>query len=553
MEKEALAVVWACEKLHLYLYGRRFILFTDNRAIQLIFSNPKSNPPLRIKRWALRLMSYDYEIRHKPGIDNIADYLSRHPLDSITNDFEEVESYISFVAEQAIPRAMTNEELIEETNNDERLVILRKIVRKEEVVDNEILKNVQSEFKHVLNELTVTKEGLILRDTRLVIPSSLQLKVMKIAHEGHQGISKTKSLLRTKVWFSSMDRKVEDLIKECAACQFNGKTFNSQPLQQTPIPARPWEYLAMDFFGPLPNGSELMVVVDEFSRMPVVGEIKTTSSEYVLPKLDDLFSFVGIPRELKTDNGPPFNGHKFKEFSQYLGFKHRKITPEHPQANGQAENFMKRIGAVIRNATVENKNWKQELNSFLRNYRSTPHSSTGVAPSILLFGTNRTNRLPSIIEDARSFDEFKAIAIERDHLSKRKSKRYTDQKRKAKMHNFKIGEIVIIRQKRQNKFSTMYDQIKYVITNIKGSMITVKADDGRQFSRNAERFKRFHVERNQEITNFKDITIRDSTPTIEKPKTTTTVTTATSLVPEQRRSTRQRRTPEIYKSVDFRK
>ena len=101
MEKEALAVVWACEKLHLYLYGRRFILFTDNRAIQLVFSNPKSNPPLRIKRWALRLMSYDYEIRHKPGIDNIADYLSRHPLDSITNDFEEVESYISFVAEQA--------------------------------------------------------------------------------------------------------------------------------------------------------------------------------------------------------------------------------------------------------------------------------------------------------------------------------------------------------------------------------------------------------------------------------------------------------------------
>ena len=256
---------------------------------------------------------------------------------------------------------------------------------------------------------------------------------------------------------------------------------------------------------------------------------------------------------MKTDNGPPFNGHKFKEFSQYLGFKHRKITPEHPQANGQAETFMKRIGAVIRNATVENKNWKQELNSFLRNYRSTPHSSTGVSPSILLFGTNRTNRLPSIIEDARSFDEFKAIAIEKDHLSKGKSKHYTDQKRKTKMHNFKIGEIVIIRQKRQNKFSTMYDQIKYVITNIKGSMITVKADDGRQFSRNAERFKRFHVERNQEITNFKDITSRDSTPTIEKPKTTTTVTTATSLVPEQRLSTRQRRKLEIFKSVDFRK
>ena len=77
-----------------------------------------------------------------------------------------------------------------------------------------------------------------------------------------------------------------------------------------------------------------------FSRMPVVEEIKLTASEYVLLKLDALFSFVGIPKVVKTDNGPPFNGQKFAEFVEFFNFRHRKITPLHPSANGQAEMFM---------------------------------------------------------------------------------------------------------------------------------------------------------------------------------------------------------------------
>ena len=139
----------------------------------------------------------------------------------------------------------------------------------------------------------------------------------------------------------------------------------------------------MDFYGPSENGNELMVVVDEFSRMPVVEEIKSTAAEFVLPKLEVLFSFVGIPKVLKTDNGPPFNGHKFSELGNFFNFKHRKITPLHPAANGQAEKFMPNLSTVIINAKQTNSDWRQELFAFLRSYRSTPHTSTGVSPSDL--------------------------------------------------------------------------------------------------------------------------------------------------------------------------
>ena len=117
----------------MYLYGREFKLTTDNRAVQLIFENPKSNPPLRIRRMALRLMSYNFIIKHKPGSENIADFLSRHPLEFSKEDYniDETESYVAFISTHATPLALTKEQIINETALDERLATLVKIIRNE--------------------------------------------------------------------------------------------------------------------------------------------------------------------------------------------------------------------------------------------------------------------------------------------------------------------------------------------------------------------------------------------------------------------------------------
>ena len=100
----------------------------------------------------------------------------------------------------------------------------------------------------------------------------------------------------------------------------NNSSKNSEPLQMTNLPNGPWQNVSVDFCGPFPSGDYLLVVIDDHSRYPEVEILKTTSSKTTIPRLDKTFSSFGVPQEVKTDNGPPFNNTDFPTFAQYLGF-----------------------------------------------------------------------------------------------------------------------------------------------------------------------------------------------------------------------------------------
>ena len=159
------------------------------------------------------------------------------------------------------------------------------------------------------------------------------------------------------------------------------------------LPDGPWQRVCVDFCGPLPTGEYLLVIVDEYSRFPVVEIVHSTSVKTTITLLDKVFSQFGVPYVVKCDNGPPFNGNEFAQFAKYLRFRHRKITPLWPQANAQAERInrplMKATRAELR---VQGRSWRQELNKFLRNYRMTPHVSMKCAPAKLMLAlTMRLN------------------------------------------------------------------------------------------------------------------------------------------------------------------
>ena len=171
-EREALGIVWACERFHMYLYGIDFELLTDHKPLEFIYSM-KSKPSARISRWVLRLQPYRYTVKHIPGKSNIADPLSRLQFFQERNSrsFVDTEKYVRFVAVNATPTALTTKEIEQASVTDEELSNLRKSIRFNRWHE---LKNKQ--YILVKEELYLIGK-LVLRGTRILIPQDSRDKV----------------------------------------------------------------------------------------------------------------------------------------------------------------------------------------------------------------------------------------------------------------------------------------------------------------------------------------------------------------------------------------
>ena len=233
-EKEALAIIWGVEHFHLYLYGNEFTLVTDHKPLEVIYGSRKSKPSARIERWVVRLQPYSFKVVYKPGSNNPADYLSRNPTRTSLKQQKLTEQYINYLTRNCVPKAMTLEDIKTATDEDRTLKGLRAAIKL-----NEWHYDVVKPFKNSKDELTVTSNGLILRGSRIVIPESLQQRAINLAHETHPGLSKTKALLREKVWFPNIDKMVKCTVDRCIPCQAVGKQTTPEPLAMTDMPTGP--------------------------------------------------------------------------------------------------------------------------------------------------------------------------------------------------------------------------------------------------------------------------------------------------------------------------
>ena len=173
--------------------------------------------------------------------------------------------------------------------------------------------------------------------------------------------------------------------KNCITCLSVSHRNPPEPVKVFVLPDRPLdEVVSIDFLGIIETSNYFMVVIDDYSRFPVMETLTSISAKSVIPRLDQIFARFGIPSICRIDNGPLFNGEEFRQFSIQLGFKHRRITPLRPQANSHVERFTSPLQKAIKTSVIEGKNYKQEINTFLRNYRACTHPSTGISPAEIM-------------------------------------------------------------------------------------------------------------------------------------------------------------------------
>jgi transposase InsO family protein len=401
------------------------------------------------------------------------------------DDGEIMENYINYIVNGNIPLRVSKEDILRETLSDRTLSALTSMVRSSQYVDDVLVRP----YKHVFHDLSISSEGFVLRNDRLVVPASLQPKMIDLAHEGHLGIVKTKQLLRSRLWFPGIDAMVERRTKSCLACQATTPGGHFTPLCMSELPKAPWSHLAVDFYGPIDN-VYVLVVIDEYSRFPCAEIISSVSSAVVSKNLEIIFGLFGIPDVLKSDNGPPFQGREFKLFANQMGFKHQRITPLHPMANGLAESFMKNISNIVKRSKIEHKNWKDELAVFLRAYRSTPHLTTQATPMSLLFRSGAsTCRLP---EFRRQFvpSAIDLRAAVSDATRKAKMKTHRDADLHVRELDLKPGDQVLVQQNRSDKSVARFDHLPYVIVEIRNNMVIAQRGH-HLITRNISKFKKF--------------------------------------------------------------
>ena len=483
-EKEALALVWACERFHLYLYGlEEFDLVTDHEALKCIFSR-RSTPSLRVERWVLRLQSYNYKVCYVKSRENIADALSRLTKIPAASEYKADDEYVRQVVLQAVPNALRIQEIERASERDEELRLVIESVR------HGRWERIPKEYLPVRNELT-TIGYVLMRGSRIVIPKELRSRVVDLAHEGHQGIVKTKERLRSKVWWPGIDREAEQKCKQCYGCQMTTKNIPPPPVKPTPMPDKPWQELALDLLGPLPKGESLLVLVDYFSRWYEVDVIISTTSTVITKCLDGHFSRHGIPRGLKTDNGSNLVSDELDSYLLEMGIEHRHTTPLWPRANGEVERQNRSLLKAMRAYQAEGKDWRKELNKFLLAYRSTSHSTTGASPAEMLFNRKLTTKLPDYSDEVEECRPSYQGVRDRDAERKQKCKDYVDSRFQAVDRDIKEGDQVFLEKRKENKLSPSFDKQPYTVVNRYGDQLTIMSPQGVQYKRNMKHVKRF--------------------------------------------------------------
>ena len=229
-----------------------------------------------------------------------------------------------------------------------------------------------------------------------MLPKQCRMTVLRLAHSiplaGHLGRDKTAKRVLQRFYWPTIYKDVADFCRGCDACQkVAGKKVGRAPLIPLPVISQPFERIAMDVVGPLPRSASgnrfVLVLCDYATRYPEAIPMKHVDAASVAEELVKIFSRVGVPKEILTDQGTNFTSQLLAELYSMLHVRPIRTTPYHPQTDGLVERFNQTLKLMLRKVMVkEGKDWDKLLPYLLFAYREVPQASTGFSPFELLYG-----------------------------------------------------------------------------------------------------------------------------------------------------------------------
>lgn len=455
IEKELLAIDWACKYFRPYLFGRKFTLFTDHKP--LTYALNLKSPNDRLIKMKLRLEEFDYEIQYKPGKQNVvADGLSRISHEINMNESESSSS--SSDSETVHSAESDNEDLIRmvETplNFFKNQILIEKGEKNEEKYEEifpgifrrtmtraffgvPIAVKIFREYMHPtrvncilcpeewLNIMQVTYKNhfsraksfkikltqLILQDVTI---EEEQNDIIEDTHQrAHRGAVENYEVIKKKFYFPKIKDKVQRFINLCETClesKYERKPYKLK-FAETPLPRKPLDIVHIDIFISSPN--IFLSAVDKLSKFAMLIPIKSRSIPDVKRGLVKLISTYGTPSMIVWDNEAAFKSIEVRGLLQRLRVQLYYTPSNHSEVNGTVERFHSTLNEIficIKNKYDDLSN-KEIYRIATTLYNSTIHSVTKLKPIEIFYGIKegeeRPLNLETILENRnRIFDEI---------------------------------------------------------------------------------------------------------------------------------------------------
>ena len=448
-EREAYAIIWACERFSYFLRGPKpFVLLTDHKSLiymdRSVFANQK------IARWQDRLSEFRFMIQYIEGENNvIADMMSRpfgrnqqiltdeeksvalgeflhseetgltvyvpswaneksHSSEIIFNSKREVDTAFSFITTALTPNASlppVMQEYIgiaDKQKNDSTLLQIINYVKANVPCDKWKLDDTNQATRIYIRYRSKFRvdpyTDLLLIDWSnsecIVVPDTLRPFYLKTTHDdaGHFGVERVADFLK-HLWWPGKPQDIENYVSSCTICARRKGNYGKQsaPMMGHLLRgSKPFEVIYCDFVH-MPQSSDgkryILTIIDSFSRFLYC---YPTVRDRAIDAAHGLVHFMTeyeIPKVISSDRGTHFVNAVLEDLCDKLHITQKFHTAWRPQSSGNIERAHRTLkNAIWATAADRNCSWTDTLPYVRRAMNRSKNSATGCSPYYTIYG-----------------------------------------------------------------------------------------------------------------------------------------------------------------------